>query len=107
MRKMLDRTQERFGVKPDWIAVDTAYGSSDNLVWPALKRQFLPFIPSSTKANGPTEPSRDLTSRGMTRTTATSARTVRRCDTPRGSILIQEPRRFAALVPFSDVERYP
>ena len=41
MRKMLDRTEERFGVKPDWIAADTAYGSSDNLVWLALKRQIL------------------------------------------------------------------
>lgn len=45
MRKMLDRTEERFGMKPDWIAADTAYGSSDNLVWLALKRQILPFIP--------------------------------------------------------------
>ncbi len=27
MRKMLDRTEERFGMKPDWIAADTAYGS--------------------------------------------------------------------------------
>lgn len=45
MRKMLDRTEDRFGVKPDWIAADTAYGSSDNLVWLALKRQILPFIP--------------------------------------------------------------
>jgi len=24
---------------------DTAYGLSDNLIWPALKRQILPFIP--------------------------------------------------------------
>ena len=45
MRKMLDRTEERFGVKPDWIAADTAYGASDNLVWLRLKRQILPFIP--------------------------------------------------------------
>jgi hypothetical protein len=45
MRKMIDRTEERFGVKPDWIAADTAYGSEDNLVWLALKRQILPFIP--------------------------------------------------------------
>jgi hypothetical protein len=45
MRKMLDRTEERFGLKPDWIAADTAYGSSDNLVWLTLKRQILPFIP--------------------------------------------------------------
>ncbi|WP_239479759.1 hypothetical protein [Actibacterium sp. 188UL27-1] len=45
MRKMPDRTEERFGMKPDWIAADTAYGSSDTLVWLALKRQILPFIP--------------------------------------------------------------
>jgi transposase len=45
MRKMIDRTEERFGIKPDWIAADTAYGSSDNLVWLTLERQILPFIP--------------------------------------------------------------
>lgn len=45
MRKMIDRTEERFGIKPDWIAADTAYGSSDNLVWLTLKRKILPFIP--------------------------------------------------------------
>jgi hypothetical protein len=45
MRKMIDRTDERFGLKPDWVAADTAYGSSDNLVWLTLKRKILPFIP--------------------------------------------------------------
>lgn len=45
MRKMLDRTEKRFGIKPDWIAADTAYGSADNLVWLTLKRKILPFIP--------------------------------------------------------------
>jgi hypothetical protein len=45
MRKMLDLTEERLGVKPDWIAAGTAYGSSDTLVWLALKPQILPFIP--------------------------------------------------------------
>ncbi|PUB12370.1 hypothetical protein DFP92_1109 [Yoonia sediminilitoris] len=47
MRMMLDRTEDRFGVKPDWIAADIAYGSSDNLVWLALKRQILPFTGST------------------------------------------------------------
>ncbi len=50
MRKMIDRTKERFGLKPDWVAADTAYGSSDNLVWLALKRQILPFIPVFDKS---------------------------------------------------------
>ena len=45
MRKMIDRTEERFGLKPDWIAADTAFGSSENLVWLALKRQILPLSP--------------------------------------------------------------
>ena len=45
MRKMIDRTEERFGLKPDWVAAVTAYGSSENLVWLALRRKILPFIP--------------------------------------------------------------
>ena len=45
MRRMIDRTKERFGLKPDWVAADTAYGASENLVWLTLKRQILPFIP--------------------------------------------------------------
>ena len=45
MRKMIDRTEERFGIKPDWVAADTAYGSAENLVWLTLERQILPFIP--------------------------------------------------------------
>jgi len=49
-RKMLDRTEERFGIKPDWIAADTAYGSADNLVWLTLKREILPFIPVFDKS---------------------------------------------------------
>jgi hypothetical protein len=45
MCKMLDRSEERFGIKPDWIAADTAYGATDNLGWLTLERKFLPFIP--------------------------------------------------------------
>ncbi len=45
MRKMIDRTEEIFGLKPNWIAADTAYGLSGNPVWLALKRKILPFIP--------------------------------------------------------------
>ena len=45
MRRMIDRTEERFGLRPEWVAADTAYGASENLVWLTLKRQILPFIP--------------------------------------------------------------
>ena len=30
-RTMLERTEERFGLKPDYLVADTAYGSADNL----------------------------------------------------------------------------
>ena len=46
---MIDRTEDRFGVTPDWIAAKTAYGFSDTLVWSALKRQIRPFIPVCDK----------------------------------------------------------
>jgi len=47
---MIDRTNERFGLKPDWVAADTAYGSAENLAWLALDRQILPFIPVFDKS---------------------------------------------------------
>jgi len=50
MRKMIDRTKDRFGLKPDWVAADTAYGASENLMWLTLKRQILPFIPVFDKS---------------------------------------------------------
>lgn len=42
---MLERTAERFSLRPDWLAAETAYGSEENLVEIALKRHILPFIP--------------------------------------------------------------
>ena len=46
MRKMIDRTEERFGIKPDWIAADTAYGRPTTWFGLTLKRQILPVHPS-------------------------------------------------------------
>ena len=93
MRKMLDRTEERFGMRPDWIAADTAYGSSDNLVRLTLKRQSFPSSRSLTRVNGPTGPSRDPTSRGMMRMTGTYARAAKRCGIHGERILIQNGMR--------------
>ncbi|MDP2732543.1 MAG: IS1182 family transposase [Hoeflea sp.] len=47
---MLDRTERRFGIKPHWIAADTAYGSSENLGWLVKQRGIIPFIPVIDKA---------------------------------------------------------
>ncbi len=50
LRRMIDRTTERFSLKPDWLAADTAYGSAENLAWLALQRKILPFIPVFDKS---------------------------------------------------------
>ena len=44
-QRMIDRTEKRFGIRPDWLAADTAYGSSENLGWLVKKRGIIPFIP--------------------------------------------------------------
>tara|TARA_R110002072_G_scaffold27126_1_gene88678 strand:+ start:3883 stop:5292 length:1410 start_codon:yes stop_codon:yes gene_type:complete len=49
-RTMLDRTEARFGIRPDWIAADTAYGNAENLGWLVEKRGIIPFIPVIDKS---------------------------------------------------------
>ncbi|MEP0940596.1 MAG: IS1182 family transposase [Rhizobiaceae bacterium] len=48
---MLDRTEHRFGIRPDWLAADTAYGSAANLGWLVKQRGIIPFIPVLDKSN--------------------------------------------------------
>lgn len=49
-RTMLDRTEMRFGIRPDWIAADTAYGNAENLGWLVKERGIIPFIPVIDKS---------------------------------------------------------
>jgi len=42
---MLERTEERFGLKPNYLVADTAYGSADNLAWLVKQKQITPHIP--------------------------------------------------------------
>jgi len=44
-RRMIERTQERFGVWPQRLAADTAYGSAENLAWLVHERGIEPHIP--------------------------------------------------------------
>lgn len=48
---MLDRTEQRFGIRPDWLAADTAYGSAANLAWLVKKCGIIPFFPVIDKSN--------------------------------------------------------
>ena len=42
---MLDRTEDRFGLKPGYLAADTAYGTAQNLAWLVKQKQITPHIP--------------------------------------------------------------
>jgi transposase len=50
-RTMLDRTAERFGLTPQSLAADSAYGSAENLAWLVKQRGIAPHIPVFDKSN--------------------------------------------------------
>jgi len=49
-RTMIERTEERFGVKPGWLVADTAYGSAGNLAWLVNEKGIAPHIPVIDKS---------------------------------------------------------
>ena len=50
-RTMLERTAERFGLKPQHLAADSAYGSADNLAWLVKEKKIAPHIPVIDKSD--------------------------------------------------------
>jgi hypothetical protein len=54
-RTMLERTAERFGLKPERLAGDSAYGSAEMLHWLVEEQRIEPHIPvidKSTREDG-------------------------------------------------------
>ena len=49
-RTMLERTEERFGLKPQRLAADSAYGSAPMLNWLVEEKQITPHIPVLDKS---------------------------------------------------------
>jgi len=49
-RAMLERTEERFGLKPQRLAADSAYGSAPMLNWLVEEKQITPHIPVLDKS---------------------------------------------------------
>jgi transposase len=49
-RTMIERTEQRFGIRPDWLAADTAYGSAENLGWLVQEKGIAPHIPVIDKS---------------------------------------------------------
>src|SRR5215469_2099845 len=55
-QRMIDRTKERFGLWPERLAADAAYGSAENLAWLVHQRGIEPHIPvfdNSQRTDGP------------------------------------------------------
>jgi transposase len=49
-RTMLKRTEACFGIKPEWLVGDTAYGSAPNLNWLVNEQKIAPYIPVVEKS---------------------------------------------------------
>ena len=49
-KTMIERTQERFDLKPAYLAADTAYGSAETLNWLVNDRKIEPHIPVIDKS---------------------------------------------------------
>lgn len=47
---MIERTEATFGIKPDWLAADTAYGSAPNLHFLVDEKNIAPHIPVIDKS---------------------------------------------------------
>jgi transposase len=50
-KTMIERTEERFDIKPKWLAADTAYGSGANLNWLVNDKKIAPHVPVIDKSN--------------------------------------------------------
>src|SRR5262249_57928409 len=44
-RTMIERTEERFGLKPQRLAADSAYGAAPMLNWLVEEKQIVPHVP--------------------------------------------------------------
>src|SRR5437016_1059101 len=47
---MIERTEARFGIKPEWLAADTAYGAAPNLDWLVNTQGIAPHVPVIDKS---------------------------------------------------------
>ena len=60
-KTMIERTEERFGLKPERLVGDTAYGAAPMLNWLVEEKGIAPHIPVFTGRSGMLAPSRAAT----------------------------------------------
>jgi hypothetical protein len=71
---MIEWTEERFGLKPQRLAGDTAYGAAPMLNWLVEEKQITPHIPVIDKSKRTDGPSHARTSAMTKPATPISAR---------------------------------
>ena len=91
---MIERTEERLGLKPDWLAADTAYGTGKFLGW-LSGPSITPHIPVWDKNHRMTAPSHAATSSMTSNATSTSVRR-QALATTTGRILSDNTLRYLA-----------
>jgi hypothetical protein len=47
---MIERTEACFGIRPKWLAADSAYGSASNLDWLVNEQGIAPHVPVIDKS---------------------------------------------------------
>jgi hypothetical protein len=62
-KTMIERTEERFGLKAERLAADTAYGSGANLNWLVQDKKIAPHIPVLAQKYEALEKPRDFLGR--------------------------------------------
>jgi hypothetical protein len=71
-RTMIDRVEERFGIKPGYLIGDTAYGNAATLGWLVNDKQIDPYIPVWTRADAGKASCPTATSPGTSTRTSTA-----------------------------------
>jgi hypothetical protein len=77
---MIDRVEERFGIKPRHLIGDTAYGNASTLGWLVDEKKIDPHIPVWTRADPGGGLLRAATLSGTRKPMSTAARKAMRCD---------------------------
>ena len=118
-RTMIDRTEKCFGLKPNRLAADTAYGSAPMLNWLVEERQIAPHIPVIDKSQREDGTFSRSDFKWKKRLASTSARTTkcseqvarftttRRCSIEPPNAIAMSVRSRCAAAPRSHLERSP
>ena len=86
-RTMIERTADRFGLKPERLAADSAYGSAPSLDWLVKTKGIAPHIPVLDKSQRDDGRSHAATSSLIRSATPILARKASSCGPPAGSTM--------------------